>query len=451
MNTILSTCARTARAPMMAALSAAALAWSASTVLAADLGGDCCADLEERIAELEATAARKGNRKVSLTISGYIAQEITWWDDGEESNAYLHGLGPTQATNVRFGGQAQISPGWTAGFLIRIQNLSDDPFGRLPNGDAMNQNDSNLDRGLNTQMAYWYIQNKDLGKISVGRMAHAGKSTAMGTDQSGTQIIDSYTLLAGFPQFIIRTDGDLSPPQLTWGQLAFCYSQSSPLGGDCNGIVLNGVRYDTPTVAGFTASASWGEDDFWEVALRYSKEISGFKVAFGTGYSEFTIENVTGPLPAGSRKDSKFFQVGGYLQHIESGLFVHAAYGHENNSDTTVVVGTPATQVTPPDSNQWYVKAGIRRAWTPLGATIIFGDYAEYLDQVGPNALGLGIESSTFRRSGGTIAQEIDAASMTVYLKYEHYEAEVSGADLNPTVTGLQDADFVSVGALINF
>ena len=33
---------------------------------AADLGGDCCADLEERIAELEATAARKGNRKVSL-------------------------------------------------------------------------------------------------------------------------------------------------------------------------------------------------------------------------------------------------------------------------------------------------------------------------------------------------------------------------------------------------
>ena len=31
---------------------------------AADLGGDCCGDLEERIAELEATTARKGNRKV---------------------------------------------------------------------------------------------------------------------------------------------------------------------------------------------------------------------------------------------------------------------------------------------------------------------------------------------------------------------------------------------------
>ena len=38
---------------------------------AADLGGDCCGDLEERIAELEATAARKGNRKVSLEVSGH--------------------------------------------------------------------------------------------------------------------------------------------------------------------------------------------------------------------------------------------------------------------------------------------------------------------------------------------------------------------------------------------
>jgi len=36
--------------------------------VAADLGGDCCADLEERVAELEATTVRKGNRKVSLTI-----------------------------------------------------------------------------------------------------------------------------------------------------------------------------------------------------------------------------------------------------------------------------------------------------------------------------------------------------------------------------------------------
>src|SRR6476661_7879852 len=56
---------------------------------AADLGGDCCADLEERVAELEATTARKGNRKVSLTVSGWVNENIVWWDDGVEQNVYV--------------------------------------------------------------------------------------------------------------------------------------------------------------------------------------------------------------------------------------------------------------------------------------------------------------------------------------------------------------------------
>ncbi len=48
-------------------------AMSTSPANAADfgVGGDCCADLEERVAELEATTVRKGNKKVSVTISGW--------------------------------------------------------------------------------------------------------------------------------------------------------------------------------------------------------------------------------------------------------------------------------------------------------------------------------------------------------------------------------------------
>jgi hypothetical protein len=55
------------------------------TSQAADLGGNCCADLEERIAELEATAARKGNRKMSLTIGSSIAK--AWGRDRATSDA----------------------------------------------------------------------------------------------------------------------------------------------------------------------------------------------------------------------------------------------------------------------------------------------------------------------------------------------------------------------------
>ena len=45
----------------------AGLLLSVGSAQAADLGGNCCADLEERVAELEATTVRKGNRRVTLT------------------------------------------------------------------------------------------------------------------------------------------------------------------------------------------------------------------------------------------------------------------------------------------------------------------------------------------------------------------------------------------------
>jgi CubicO group peptidase (beta-lactamase class C family) len=63
--------------------------FAATPASSADLGGDCCADLEERVAELEATTARKGNRKVSLTVSGWVNESVVWWDDGVEQNVYV--------------------------------------------------------------------------------------------------------------------------------------------------------------------------------------------------------------------------------------------------------------------------------------------------------------------------------------------------------------------------
>ncbi len=99
---------------------------SATSASAADLGGNCCADLEERIAELEATTARKGNRKVSLTVSGWVGQQVTFWDDGEEFNAYVHDLGTTLGSHVKFTGSAQISPGWSAGYVLQIEAIGSD-------------------------------------------------------------------------------------------------------------------------------------------------------------------------------------------------------------------------------------------------------------------------------------------------------------------------------------
>ena len=86
---------------------------------AADLGGNCCADLEERIAELEATTARKGNRKVSLTVSGWVNESVMWWDDGSESNVYV-GTNPVEQSRVRFIGEAKITPDVSSGYVLEF-------------------------------------------------------------------------------------------------------------------------------------------------------------------------------------------------------------------------------------------------------------------------------------------------------------------------------------------
>lgn len=66
----------------MALLATAGIVMFSVSAQAADLGGNCCADLEERVAELEATTARKGNRKVSLQVYGQVSEAVIWWNDG---------------------------------------------------------------------------------------------------------------------------------------------------------------------------------------------------------------------------------------------------------------------------------------------------------------------------------------------------------------------------------
>src|SRR5665648_1288482 len=73
----------------MVVAAGALLGAAVTSAKAADLGGGCCADLEERVAELEATTARKGNRVVSLQVYGQVNKALLIWDDGFDSDAYV--------------------------------------------------------------------------------------------------------------------------------------------------------------------------------------------------------------------------------------------------------------------------------------------------------------------------------------------------------------------------
>ncbi|MEI9902380.1 MAG: hypothetical protein WDN31_22455 [Hyphomicrobium sp.] len=149
---------------------------SAGSASAADLGGNCCADLEERIAELEATTARKGNRKVSLTISGWVAQQVVGWDDGYESNIYIGDIGHTLSSHFKFTGQATISPGWYAGYTIHVEVKNNNSLGLTQN---YSDNGSLVKDGVGLLQSFWFIKSDSLGKVSVGLQSQASDNTAI--------------------------------------------------------------------------------------------------------------------------------------------------------------------------------------------------------------------------------------------------------------------------------
>ena len=404
---------------------------------AADLGGNCCADIEERVAELEATTARKGNRKVSLAITGWVGEQITVWDDGHESNTYVGGLGSTLSSHFKLTGKAQIMPGWSAGYVMHIEAISAEQA-------ELSQTNDDGRNSVNALQSYWYLESERLGKMSVGLVSQASDNTAILVDGSGSQVPANWVLPFDTGGFRFRNaNGTLSG--LGWADVTTCGHIGASVGGDCNGVPLNAVRYDTPTFAGFSASVSWGEDDFWDVAARYSGELAGFKMAVAAAYSQFTDETGRGGRrDVQGRLDSDYFQVGAYLQHVQTGLWAYGAYGHEDNS-FTYVGGFRA-----PDEDIYYVKAGIRRPWTPLGHTVLYGEYGNYEDQLSAAALGAGITASEVEHWGLGIVQEIDAAAMSIWLKYRHAEADLTGAA--PALTNSpEDIDFVSLGALVNF
>lgn len=388
----------------------AALAFSAAPASAADLGGDCCADLEERVAVLEATTARKGNRKVSLTISGFVNQTLSIWDDGVESDAYV-GTNTDAQTRFRFVGNAKIDSTWSAGYLIEIGVFS--AFNHTQSATS----DDGTGSGMNLRKSELWIKNAQLGKVSLGLGSSA-------TDD-----------LAFYGQLGVSAAA-FQPDVYAGGGFQFRNSAGALTGLTIRGMSVawdnprtDRIRYDSPTIAGFVLSASWGEDDFSDVALRYNGTAGDFKLKGGAGYSV----NDDGAI-SGVSKINSLILTGG-IMHSPTGLFVHAMY---RDDDFEGVGGASASRA---DQDSWQIQAGIQQRWNTLGKTTIFGAYQEHDDA----GVAFGATSSLERTSVG-IVQDIDAAAMKLYVTFDHYEGENSGSALS-----YQDFDVVTFGGFIAF
>ena len=476
------------------ALGLTVLAGTGTATFAADLGGACCADLEERVAELEATTARKSGKVVSLTVSGHVDRALLWYDDGS-MRGFRTVDNNNSSSRFRLQGNAQVAPGLIAGYYIEFEFTDANSFGvdqidarragppiAGAAGTAQPNGHGNSPFVIGIRQSHWYLKSDTLGTLSVGRLNNASKDMVV-TDLGGIGIIANGDLRLNGSEMFMRRAGTTGREGLCANGLG-CTStlRWSALTPGIDSFRIDGVRYDSPTLMGFTLSAAIGDDVRWDVALRFAQSWNGIKVAAAAGYLEdydeqsFDTEPF-GPftLKTGSRNQHETRLVGTIL-HEASGLFLDGWYINRSfhgtaASDVTVGRFTAAGSQRP-DFNEWWVAGGVKRNWFGPGTTSVYGEYGHGADALNGGALNTisqqpgapgGVNLLEVTRSdvdvwGVGAVQFIDKAAMELYVGYRHSAAHIEGCGSAASCTGkittkqaFDDLQVVMAGARIKF
>jgi hypothetical protein len=379
---------------------------------AADLGGGCCGDLEERVAELEATVARKGNRVVSLQVYGQVNKALLIWDDGVDSDAFIVD-NDSSGSRVGFTGKATLKPGWSAGYLIELDiqdAASDKVFNDRTSASAFN-GDDNVENEILIRYNNVYIESERLGRITLGQ----GSTAADGA----TEVVLGNSLRNSDIQHGVNFNlrfGDGTTSAVRLGDIA----QNIDGGRD------DLIRYDSPSIYGFIVSASWGDNDYADVALRFKKEWNSIRLAAAIAYQwDNTNDGSSTAGPAGKSNDD-FEALGGSVSvmHVPTGIYGAFAAGEKDFEDFN-------------DASFWYAQLGVEKKWLPYGSTTVYGEYGNYAD--------FAFDGSEATRWGLGAVQKFDSAALEVYAVAAFYEFDGFDGD-DP-----EDLSTIMIGSRIKF
>ena len=425
----------------------AGLVNSVASVHAADFGADCCADLERRIAELEATTARKGNRKVSLKISGHINEAVMWWDDGKSSNVYVV-TNDTGRSRLRFRGKAKINSEWEAGYRLEIGF-------RVARSDRVNQNTANpAGEKIDLRYSAWYLKSKIWGEVQVGNTDTSGQGITESNVTQTASIAKNSDVEDHIAGFLLRTNGAPGLSDLQWRRLI---NDTGVQAGDS--ARTQTVHYISPSLAGFHLHAAWGADDYWDVGLAFKGTVGDVKLKAGIAYGK-TNDEIGGPLHCiESDAPVDCHQLGGSFSalHQPTGLFLTfgAGWYEDKNINRQGFDG---------DATFYALQFGLEKNWVSLGKTTIYGEYFKHDggyndrnvaagDAINPTGVQVQINDSEVETIGFGVIQGIDAAAMRVYLIYRHYEADLNlnNAGVVSSARTIEDVDVVVGGTIIQF
>jgi hypothetical protein len=289
----------------------------------------------------------------------------------------------------------------------------------------------------------------------------------------------------------------------TWGGFRFETSYGT------NTLTPGGYPYTTTT-----------ESNFWDVAVFYTGDWNSIKLSAAAAYTW----QESGFLTDGYNNNGNFgshsvdlWQAGASIMHKPSGFGIYGMYQKEDSGGhNDFLVGADFAgldgqavfhRANNPDTNAWYLKPFWRKAFSwngvglgSLGATVLYGEYGKYNDQfsggagdicgafaglggtntnafcnsgsIGPTGLefatGTFVTGSEVQRYGLGVVQEIDAAAMHLFARWQHQELDLDLAGYTQRIEdcpegtcgsvrkskvgqGFDDWDLFQVGGVIFF
>ena len=363
-------------------------------------------DLDLRIAELEAAVARKGTTAPTLQIYGQINRAILFWNDSFDHRVSSVD-NSTSSSRLGFIGESTLKPGLTAGYRLEVGLgvfASENMWNKTDTTAAHLSSESSDPR---LRQAYWFVSDERFGRVSLGHQSPATDDITI--INLGSQMNDAAVHYNN--AFNIRLDHPALGAifsDLKWGQIAH----------NVDALRGNFIRYDTPALLGFILSASFGDKDTWDVALRYRSEWQGLHFAGGIGFMDD---------PEDRYRDLKG---SASLLHAATGLYLSGAAGVRENERSSIIDRPPAYF--------YYLQGGVSKKWLPYGNTTVYGDFGVYRNysvgemlSVDPNTGQLVVWGTLAQtevvRWGFGAEQSFDEAGVLLYAQAHRYEPNIIG------------------------
>jgi predicted porin len=334
---------------------------------------------------------------VSLQVYGQVNKALLFFDNDFDDDVYIVD-NDASGSRIGFRGSASLKPGWTAGYNIELDiqdaasNTVDDGAVVNSDGDNVSVFDDPADQIL-IRHNYVYIESEQFGRFSIGQQSSATDGIA------GIVLANSIISAAPDhgPSLTVLPGGD-----------GFASLDLGDFATDLDGPREDVVRYDSPSIYGFILSAAWGDDDFWDVALRFQKEWNSIRFAAGIGYQQGEDD--------GGGSDFEIVSGSASAMHVPTGIYVAFAAGELEEDEVDI-------------GDYWYVQGGIEKRFLSYGATTIYAEYGQYNDFATGADQGAGgiILGSEAERWGFGIVQTFDSAALDIYMNAVFWDFEAEG------------------------